>query len=136
MPGGGLLATKLYMPPARPSGHTVVRSRLFGQLAEGLDGRLTLLSAPAGYGKTTLLGEWLSTYPCPAAWISLDAGDNDPVCFISYLAAALSTIVPAVGEAVGEVLRVSGALPVEPTLTVLINATAAGEAIGDPPISS
>jgi len=136
MPGGVLLATKLHVPPARSSGRAVIRSRLLDQVTEGLAGRLTLLSAPAGYGKTTLLGEWLSTYPCPAAWISLDAGDNDPVCFISYLAAALSTIVPAVGEAVGEMVRVSGSLPVEPILTVLINEMTASEAMGDPSNSS
>jgi len=108
-----------------------MRSRLLDQLTEGLAGRLTLLSAPAGYGKTTLLSEWLGTCPCPAAWISLDASDNDLARFIGYLVAALSTIVPAVGEAVGEVVRVLGSLPVEPILTVLIN-----EIAGDPSISS
>ena len=133
--GGVLLATKLHVPSARSSGRTVIRSRLMDQVTEGLVGRLTLLSAPAGYGKTTLLSEWLSTCPCPAAWISLDAGDNDLARFVSYLAAALSTVVPATGKAVGEVMRVSGLLPLEPILTALINEIAAGGAKGDPSLS-
>lgn len=74
-----LLTTKLYPPPARPN--RVPRQRLTARLAAGLPRPLTLVSAPAGFGKTTLLTDWLTT-PAgrtqPLAWLALDAGDNDP----------------------------------------------------------
>jgi len=90
-----LLATKLYTPPPRPE--LVPRPRLLRRLDEGLQAgmRLVLVSAPAGYGKTTLVSNWLRESHVDAAWLSLDEGDNDPIRFLQYLGAALQTIVPA-----------------------------------------
>ena len=67
----------------------VARPRLIDRLDEGLHRKLTLVCAPAGFGKTTLLGGWLTALPRPTAWVSLDEGDNDPSRFLSYLVAAL-----------------------------------------------
>ena len=84
-----LLSTKLYIPPAPPK--LVLRPRLTKRLDEATSTpcRLTLLSAPAGFGKTTLLSEWIHQTQRPVAWISLDKGDNDPARFFAYLIAAL-----------------------------------------------
>ena len=71
-----LLTTKLYIPPARPG--LVPRPRLVTRLNRGLTGKLTLISAPAGFGKTTLLSDWISQSERYVAWLSLDDGDNDP----------------------------------------------------------
>jgi len=91
-----LLATKLYNPPPRPE--QVPRPRLLQRLDEGLQPgmRIVLVSAPAGYGKTTLVSNWLRKSDVDAAWLSLDEGDNDPIRFLQYLGATLQTIVPAV----------------------------------------
>ncbi len=88
-----ILQTKLYIPPIRPE--LVSRPRLIERLNAGLPAgrKLTLISAPAGFGKTTLVSEWVAG--CderPAAWLSLDEGDNDPTRFLAYLVAALQTI--------------------------------------------
>src|SRR5436190_14346008 len=93
-----ILATKLYIPRPRPN--MVSRPRLIGRLTEGLYRKLTLISAPAGFGKTTLVSEWLAGGPRPAAWLSLDEGDNDPTRFLTYLVAALQTIAPTLGKEV------------------------------------
>jgi LuxR family maltose regulon positive regulatory protein len=95
-----LLATKLYVPPARPE--WVSRPRLLGRLDAGLSRKLTLVSAPAGFGKTTLLSEWVycrggaippsQKSEIISAWLSLDEEDNDPTRFLAYLIAALQTI--------------------------------------------
>jgi LuxR family maltose regulon positive regulatory protein len=93
-----LLATKFFIPP--PQANLVRRQRLLDRLDESIrDGkRLLLISTPAGYGKTTLLGEWLQQSNYPKAWLSLDEGDNDPVKFITYLVYALEEISPGFGE--------------------------------------
>ncbi len=114
-----ILATKLHVPPARPN--LVSRPRLLESLAQSLEARLILLSAPAGFGKTALVSEWLATHPCPAGWLSLDRGDNDPVRFWSYLIAALQTIEPELGKSAQALLRTSQGSPIESILTVLIN---------------
>ena len=93
-----ILATKFYVPPPRPK--AVLRPRLIERLNEGLHRRLTLVCAPAGFGKTTLLGEWLATCGRPAAWLSLDEEDNDPARFLSYLVAAFRTVAAGIGESV------------------------------------
>ena len=91
-----LLSTKLFTPPVRKN--LVPRPRLIERLNEGLEGKLTLISAPAGFGKTTLVSEWLAGCERPVAWLSLDEGDNDPARFLTYLVAALQTIAAKIGE--------------------------------------
>src|SRR3990170_121261 len=98
-----ILATKLYIPP--PRAKIVPRPRLVERLNEGLSSgrKLTLISASAGFGKTTLLGEWVAggerlEPKVRVAWLSLDEGDNDPARFLTYLIAALQTIVANIGE--------------------------------------
>ncbi len=85
-----IITTKLYVPPSRSG--IVLRPRLIERMSEGMRGKLTLISAPAGFGKTTLVSEWIGGCGRPVAWISLDEGDNDPVRFLSYLIAGLQTI--------------------------------------------
>ncbi len=95
-----ILATKLYIPPPRPK--VVLRPRLIERLNEGLsaDRKLTLISAPAGFGKTTLVSEWVAGCGRLVAWLSLDDGDGDPVSFLTYLVAALQTIDADMGKRV------------------------------------
>src|SRR3954452_13700847 len=88
-----VLATKLYIPPPPPK--VVLRPRLVERLNEGLHRKLTLISAPAGFGKTTLVSEWLAGGGRQVAWLSLDEGDSDPTRFLTYLVAALRTVAPA-----------------------------------------
>jgi LuxR family maltose regulon positive regulatory protein len=95
VPPASLLATKLFVPPARA--HLVARPRLFARLQSGLRGKVTLLAAPAGSGKTTLLSAWRATpagSATPLAWVSLDPADNDPQRFWSYTLAAQDKLVP------------------------------------------
>jgi LuxR family maltose regulon positive regulatory protein len=87
-----LLGTKLYRP--RLADDVITRSHLLERLNRGFQRRATLVSAPAGYGKTTLLGQWLDQAPHQAAWLSLDGGDNDLVVFLSYFVAAIRTLYP------------------------------------------
>lgn len=87
-----LLSTKLFVPPLRAN--HVSRSRLFDCLNAGLDKALILVSAPAGYGKSTLVSSWLRRIEAPSAWISLDEGDNDPIRFLQYFFLALQKIFP------------------------------------------
>src|SRR6266446_2279449 len=93
-----ILATKLYIPPLRPN--VVSRPRLLERLNEGLHRNLILISAPAGFGKTTLVSEWVAFIERPAAWLSLDDQDNDPTRFLTYLVGALQTIAAHIGEGV------------------------------------
>ena len=117
-----ILTTKLYVPPPRP--HAVLRPRLTGRLNEGLHRKLTLISAPAGFGKTTLLGEWVAGCERPAAWLSLDEADSDPTRFLAYLVAALQTIAPNIAEGVLGMLQSPRPPPTEAVLTTLLNETA------------
>jgi LuxR family maltose regulon positive regulatory protein len=116
-----ILATKLYSPPSRR--RVVLRPRLVEGLNEGLaaGNKLTLVSAPAGFGKTSLVGEWLAGCGRPAAWLSLDQADSDPSRFLTYLIAALQTVAPGIGEAVLTVLQSPQPPPLESTLTALLN---------------
>ncbi len=122
---GDLLLTKLYAPPPRPN--LVLRSRLVQRLNEGLSAgrKLTLISAPAGFGKTTLVSEWLANNENPVAWLSLDEGDNDPTRFLTYLVAALQTIAPNIGTGAMAVLQSAQPPSAEPILTTLLNEIAA-----------
>ena len=114
-----ILATKLYIPPLRPN--VVIRPRLLERLNEGLHRSLILLSAPAGFGKTTLVSEWLAGGPRPAAWLSLDEGENDPARFLTYLVAALQTIAATIGEGVLGALQSPQPPPTVSILTALLN---------------
>src|SRR6266852_6057069 len=114
-----ILATKLYIPRLRPN--VVIRPRLLERLNEGLHRKLTLISAPAGFGKTTLVSEWLAGCHRPAAWLSLDEGDNDPTRFLTYLVAALRTIAPDIGVGVLGALQSPQPPPTESIRTALLN---------------
>ena len=104
-----VLQTKLYVPPVRPE--LVSRPRLIERLNEGLLRKLALISAPAGFGKTTLVSEWVASREQPAAWLSLDAGDNDLTRFLAYLVAALQTIAADIGEGVLDLFHASQPQP-------------------------
>jgi LuxR family transcriptional regulator, maltose regulon positive regulatory protein len=91
-----LLATKLYLPRARPD--IVPRPRLTARLASVLNVRLGVIAAPAGFGKTTLLASWLAHQTAPVAWLALDRADNDLTSFVRYLVAALQPIARGVGS--------------------------------------
>ena len=135
-----ILATKLYIPPPRP--RAVSRPRLIERLDEGLAAgrRLTLISAAAGFGKTTLASEWMAALtlapgpaPAPAArgkhwkvaWLSLDEGDNDPGRFLTYLIAALQTAAPGVGGGTLAALAAPQPPSQEALLTALLDDLAA-----------
>jgi len=92
-----ILATKLYLP--EPKQGFVQRTSLLEQLNKGIDRKLTLISAPAGYGKTTLLTQWITQNKLPTAWISLEKGESDPVQFMRYVIIALRSIEPNIGKA-------------------------------------
>lgn len=115
-----LLTTKLYLPQARPP--RLPRPRLVARLTAGLDGKLTLVSAPAGFGKTSLVADWLACDPQPdgwmACWLSLDEQDDDPARFWRYVVAALQTAVPGVGRPFLAQLQAS---PAAVPLTTLLN---------------
>lgn len=110
-----ILSTKLFIPP--PRDEVVARPRLIRRMDEGR--RLTLVCAPAGYGKTTLVSGWAGERP--VAWVSLDEGDNDPARFMAHLVAALRTVEEGVGEGVMGVLESPQPPPAEAMLTALLN---------------
>jgi LuxR family maltose regulon positive regulatory protein len=116
-----VLATKLYIPPPRPK--VVLRPRLIERLNEGLSAsrKLTLISASAGFGKTTLVSEWVAGCDQKIAWLSLDEGDNDPACFLTYFIAALQTIMANIGEEVLGALQSPQPPSIESILTTLLN---------------
>jgi LuxR family maltose regulon positive regulatory protein len=142
-----ILATKLYIPPPRPK--VVLRPRLIERLNEGLSAgcKLTLISASAGFGKTTLVSDWVANLRLgvakegqivnrrsktlapgasagvenQVAWLSLDEGDNDPTRFLTYLIAALQTIKANIGEGVLSALQSPQPPPTESILTTLLN---------------
>jgi LuxR family maltose regulon positive regulatory protein len=120
-----LLTTKLHVPSIRPE--LVARPRLLERLKEGLERRLTLVSAPAGYGKTTLVTHWLHEAGRPLAWLTLETNDNDAARFLAYLMAALKGIDPKIGQAVEPMLAMPQPPPPESILTALINDIAAVE---------
>jgi LuxR family transcriptional regulator, maltose regulon positive regulatory protein len=118
-----LLLTKLYIPPPRHK--NVRRSGLIERLNEGLHCKLTLISAAAGFGKTTLASEWVAGWGGSVAWLSLDEGDNDPTRFLTYLVAALQTIGANIGAGVLGALQSPQPPPTESILTALLNEIAA-----------
>ena len=116
-----LLTTKFYFPAARAN--LVPRPQLIERLVRGLGGPLTLISAPAGYGKTTLLSEWRAGVgrDIPAAWLSLDAGENDPARLLLYTATTLDALQPGVAGNILPLLQSSQTSSPESPLTSLIN---------------
>ena len=130
-----LLKTKLYIPPPRPN--LVMRPRLQQQVSDGLHGKLTLVSAPPGFGKTTLLSDWIhqnTPVVKPAntngdsslkfAWLSLDEQDNDAMRFWTYVITALDNVQPNLGADALSLLAETQSPPLKDTLTTLINAAA------------
>jgi LuxR family maltose regulon positive regulatory protein len=119
-----LLTTKLYFPPERAN--LVDRPRLNARLADGLKRPLTLISAPAGYGKTTLLSGWRarSGSGFPLAWLALDPGDNNLGRFLTYVSAALETLDPRLTQDLDAQLHLPKLPPVEELITLLINGVA------------
>jgi LuxR family maltose regulon positive regulatory protein len=118
-----LLATKLYVPPVRPN--LVTRRPLTERLDQGIKGKLTLVSAPAGFGKTTLLSEWCLRSDLPVVWVSLDQGDNEVGRFLTYLVVAVEKLRAGVGESTLDLLHTPKPPPAELVLTSLINEIAA-----------
>ena len=117
-----LLATKLNVPGSRPD--LVPRPRLAERLDEGLGEGLVLVCAPAGYGKTVLLAEWVRRGRHPVAWLSLDAGDNDPARFWRHAVAALDRVRPGISEQMGPLLGPPPPPSFELLVTALINEVA------------
>ncbi len=114
-----LLATKLHVP--RPRTHLVPRSHLIERLQRGAERALTLVSAPAGFGKTTLLAQWFMESGMPVAWLSLEPEDNDPTRFLSYLIAALQTLDAQIGITALTMLHAPQPPSPETVLAVLTN---------------
>jgi LuxR family maltose regulon positive regulatory protein len=118
---GPLLETKLHVP--RPGRALIARPRLSEALSRGAESGLTLVSAPAGFGETTLLARWLAGAPRDGrsvAWLALDQRDNDPTLFWTYLVAALNTAAPGVGATALSLLRPPRP-PIDTVLTTLLN---------------
>ncbi|HLO33458.1 MAG TPA: BTAD domain-containing putative transcriptional regulator, partial [Anaerolineales bacterium] len=118
-PAFPLLKTKLYIPAAPAA--RVVRSQLVDRMSEIEQKELTLISAPAGFGKTTLLAEWITQTSLPVAWLSLDNGDNDPYRFLSYLIATLDSIEEGLGLEAQQIMGSPQRVPPHIILASLIN---------------
>jgi LuxR family maltose regulon positive regulatory protein len=113
-----ILTTKLYIPRLQPN--SVSRPSLLERLNEGLHRRLTLISAPAGIGKTTLVSSWVACIERPTAWLSLDDQENDPARFLTYFVAAVQTIAATIGEGVLDDYHTIAARPIDHALTYLV----------------
>ena len=116
-----IIKTKINPPTFKRN--LVLRNRITASLSEGIQrGRiLTLVSAPAGFGKTILVGEWINGSDLPTAWISLDESDSDPVRFVTYLVAALQTLISGVGDSVLAALQSSQPVSPKELLITLLN---------------
>ena len=116
-----LIKTKTNIPALKRD--LVLRKRINEALSEGIRAgrKLTLISAPAGFGKTTLVCEWLEMCKIPAAWISLDENDGDAARFLTYLVTALQTLITGVGEGVLAALQSSHPSSAKDLLTTLLN---------------
>ncbi|HUV91897.1 MAG TPA: hypothetical protein VMV80_02330, partial [Anaerolineales bacterium] len=124
-----LLTTKLYIPSTRPE--LVPRPRLIERLNQGLHRKLTLISAPAGFGKTTLVSDWVGNLRLAAtnesqttyriAWLSLDEDDNDPARFLTYFITALQMMGSSIGQKAQTVFQSQQELMIDPILMTLVN---------------
>ncbi|MGG6239634.1 LuxR C-terminal-related transcriptional regulator [Nodosilinea sp. AN01ver1] len=114
-----LLLTKLHRPS--PRSHLVRRDRILQTLQQGVSSRIILVSAPAGFGKTTALGEWAQQTQQPVGWLALDERDNNPRRFWSYLVAALQKADGLLGEATLSMVQSPEPIPFEVFLTPLLN---------------
>ena len=114
-----MLLTKLHIPPA---GNNIVhRTALYEKLNEGLSRKLILISAPAGFGKTTVVSDWINQNKIPTAWFSLDKGDNDPADFLSYIISGIQSIHSAFGQGALNLLNSPNRPSVESIASLLIN---------------
>jgi LuxR family transcriptional regulator, maltose regulon positive regulatory protein len=114
-----MLLTKLHIPS---SGNNIIhRTTLFEKLNLGQHRKLILVSAPAGYGKTTLLSDWISQNSIPAAWLSLDNGDNDPALFLSYVISGIQSIHHGFGQGALQLINSPNSPSVESIASLLIN---------------
>ncbi len=120
-----LLTTKLFIPQTSPN--LVPRPRLLEKLSEGITAKLILVSAPAGFGKSTLMSEWASFIDKPVTWLSLDENDNNLRRFLSYLVVAFQQIDESIGESILSSLDATDNPPVETFLSILINEIAASD---------
>jgi hypothetical protein len=114
----GLLATKVNIPQRRQDHLT--RPRLIERLDQGMAREVILVCTPAGFGKTTLLADWAATARWPVAWLSLDAGDDDPIRFWRYVVVALDRAVGGMGERVLPLLSRSGGISGQGVVTALV----------------
>jgi LuxR family maltose regulon positive regulatory protein len=114
-----LLSTKFFTPTPAPN--LLTRPRLIKKLNQGSTRKLTLVSASAGFGKSTLLSQWTSTLCQPVSWLSLDANDDDPFRFLTYFIGAFERINSNIGKEVLEILNSAQSPPYDVILTLLIN---------------
>jgi LuxR family maltose regulon positive regulatory protein len=114
-----MLLTKLHIPP---SGNNIVhRPKLFEQLNSGLSRKLILVSAPAGFGKTTVISDWIIHHKIPTVWFSLDNGDNDPAVFLRYIITGIQSIHQDFGQSALRLINSPGSPSVESIASLLIN---------------
>ncbi len=114
-----LLRTKFFIPAL--GSNRVTRPALIDRINSSLNKALILVSAPAGFGKTSLLAEWIARADLPVAWLSLDSGDNDPHRFISYFISALSGAQPDLKTSASTLLQSPQPFPLQTLLEILIN---------------
>jgi LuxR family maltose regulon positive regulatory protein len=124
-PARALIAVKAQVPPLQAG--LVGRERLVSRLLRDGSGRLTVVVSPAGWGKTTLLGQWVRHLDtgCAVAWVSLDESDDEPVRFWTYVLTALQRVVPAIADGALRALAAPGVDPMDVALPMLLNALAA-----------
>jgi LuxR family maltose regulon positive regulatory protein len=114
-----LLSTKLFVPPVRE--RLVARPRLTSILSNAVGKGFTLISAPAGYGKTTLVSSWLYETGLPCAWLSLEESDNDPIRFLLYMLTALQAVVPTIRLDLLDMVEGIRTSPKQALKSILIN---------------
>ncbi len=111
-----ILKTKLFMPPLREG--MISRLRLIEQINNGIKKKVVFVSAPAGFGKSSLMVEWVAQTKMPVAWVSLDKSENDPINFLSYLVSGVQSIYQNLGDTILGSLK----SPISPSIENLLNA--------------